>query len=34
MKADLTSFLDIPPTHEILIMQGDSTLWLYCPQYN
>lgn len=34
MKADLTSFLEIPPTHEILIMQGDSislrlsTIWL------
>lgn len=25
MKADLASFLDIPDTHEILIMQGDST---------
>ena len=23
MKADLTSFLEIPPTHDILIMQGD-----------
>ncbi|RJE21976.1 phosphoserine aminotransferase [Aspergillus sclerotialis] len=34
MKADLTSFLEIPPTHEILIMQGGGSGEFDATVYN